>query len=111
MFGDDVKHSQLRKGNHHGCRIDETLQLEVSGDQNPGKCVRMNQMQQSLGAKHPMQHLLSSNHPSSLDFFLQSKHGGMGIPTRLRICMQVNRIQMTSSLRCTTPNGGRRTSR
>ena len=36
MYGDDVKQSQLRKGNHHGCRIDETLQLEVSGDKPEG---------------------------------------------------------------------------
>lgn len=36
MHGEDVKHSQLRKGDHHGCQIDETIQLEVSGDTPEG---------------------------------------------------------------------------
>ena len=39
MYGDDVKYSQLRKGDHHGCRVDETIQLEVSGDKPEGKCM------------------------------------------------------------------------
>ena len=35
--GKDVKHTQLKRGNSHNCRIDETIQLEVTGDQASGQ--------------------------------------------------------------------------
>lgn len=37
MFGKDTKKTQLKKGGSHNCRIDETVQLEVTGDPQTGQ--------------------------------------------------------------------------
>ena len=36
-FAKDEKVSQLKRGAHHNCRIDETIQLEVTGDKESGE--------------------------------------------------------------------------
>lgn len=36
-FAKDHKTSQLKQGSHHNCRIDETIQLEVTGDKESGE--------------------------------------------------------------------------
>ena len=37
MFAKDEKVSQLKRGSRHNCRIDETIQLEVTGDNESGE--------------------------------------------------------------------------
>ncbi len=37
MFAKDEKVSQLKRGSGHNCRIDETIQLEVTGDKESGE--------------------------------------------------------------------------
>ena len=36
-FAKDHKSSQLKRGSRHNCRIDETIQLEVTGDKESGE--------------------------------------------------------------------------
>ena len=36
-FAKDHKTSQLKRGSHHNCRIDETIQLEVTGAKESGE--------------------------------------------------------------------------
>jgi len=37
VFAKDEKVSQLKRGSGHNCRIDETIQLEVTGDKESGE--------------------------------------------------------------------------
>ena len=37
VFAKDEKVSQLKRGTRHNCRIDETIQLEVTGDKESGE--------------------------------------------------------------------------
>jgi len=37
VFARDEKVSQLKRGTRHNCRIDETIQLEVTGDKESGE--------------------------------------------------------------------------
>ena len=109
MYGDDVKHSQLRKGDHHGCRIDETIQLEVSGDTPEGMSVSVSCLW-TFACKSSQSLVTHQKVCQALYLACGHVHAIKSAIKLQQTYIVVQAImEMTSSLRSMTRSGGKRT--